>query len=177
MNEDQTFDSRSAASYALGQLLFKESSVEVGVRSVLRIAEHRGFTWWRVWATLQLVPFNAGTLGEDITRMVKEDFPEEKRGHQASLYGDQFLEYSYLRWQPETEHYAVDGIAKLEKLCALAEAAYIRGQDDLRQIVLMNTEILSRIKSRVQEFLTAIEAGHTPVPPKVSHSATSPDET
>jgi hypothetical protein len=164
--DEPSFDPQGFASYSLSQLLFKDSSVEVGVRSVLRIAEHKGLTWWRLWVTLQLTPFNADTLGEDIARIVDEDFPEEKAAHRGNLYTEHFNEYRYLRWDADTRHYTVDGLAKLEKITALAEVGYARGHDDLRMVVFTNADVLSRIKSRVQDFLTAIERGYAPRPPK-----------
>jgi len=114
---------------------------------------------------LQLIPFNSETLSEDMKRLVADDFPEEKREHQLALYVEHFNEYRALRWDQAIQHYLADGVPKMEKLVALAEAGYARGEDDLRVVVLTNTDCLSRIKSRVQEFLTTIERGYSPIPP------------
>ena len=51
---DRNDEARGIAAYALGMLTHRDSSVEAGVRSVLRIANLRDHAWWQVWAQLQL---------------------------------------------------------------------------------------------------------------------------
>jgi hypothetical protein len=69
--------------------------------------------------------------------------PEQGRAN-VPLYG--FKEYRYLRWEPDTKHYVVDGLAKLEKLSALSKLGYARGEDDLLLVVFTNADILSVVQ-------------------------------
>jgi hypothetical protein len=161
---ESAFDPQAFASYALSQLLFKDSSVEVGVRSVLRIANYKGLTWWTLWASLQLREFSPETLRADI-QAFQDDFPEEKEAHRDKIVHDQLAEYLDLRHVRDNLARPFD-LASLEKLTEIAQANAASGNEQQQSFVIELSTILSRIKSRVQTFLIAIERNEAPTPPK-----------
>lgn len=167
-DDDEVFSVRFGAAAALSQLLFKDSSVEVAVRSVLRIADHRGLTWWKLWATLQLETLRTETLGEQIAEVLDADFPEVKASQRELTVQQALDEYNYLRSSSHSFSRSTAALAVMEKETALTEMAYARdpdGLDGARQMVLARTEILSRIRSRVQYFLSTVERGESPTTP------------
>lgn len=170
----EPFDVQGFATYALSQLLFKDSSVEVGVRSVLRIAEHRGLTWWKLWASLQLLTLDAKTVDEEIAEVVDRDFPAEKAEHRGRLLRDAIEEYNYLRKSDDPRCRTSSALPLIKQDCDLAEIAFSQGMKGGHDIALGNTEILNRVKNRIQAFLTAVERGETPLPPRRSVEAAKP---
>jgi hypothetical protein len=172
MDDEDIFIARCNAAAALSQLLFKDSSVEVGVRSVLRIAEHKGLTWWKIWATMQLLHFASDEPSTQLSSILDREFPTEKGQQRALLLEQHGEEYRAMRLLLSKGSdggalYNVTDLAGIEKTLVLAEASYCQDADsELASDIRDYVTILQRIKSRVQAFLTAVEMGETPsLPP------------
>ena len=157
---DPALEARHIAVYSLGQLLQKDSSVEAGVRAVLRIATMLRHSWWQTWAFIQLTDFYEPDAMDAADRLVEAAFPEADRRRDllesamANVRATRRVELS------EPPEYYLADISDLERDLPIFEARLMKKisverfrQRDTRRA------ILNRVKNRVQIYLMAIENG------------------
>jgi hypothetical protein len=155
---------RTLAGYLLGQLLQRNSSVEVGVRGVLRIANLMHHTAWVAWASLQLVDM-ADESGIDEARVaVEHAFPD--LSHQERILQQAKEAYDSTRaGVGDAPAYQAD-IGDVETDAAIFEADLMREISDQRFRQLASRHrILNKVRNKVQSYLMMIEAGEEPVLP------------
>lgn len=160
---DNTEEARNLAAYALAMLTMKESSVEAGVRAVLRIATLLGQSWWQVWAQLQLTELvDEDTARDSVRPMLEHAFPDQSRREQiVELALADMLTTRVTA--TGSERYYLANIADIEHDLPIYEASLMRAieVDRLAQCDLRRA-ILNRVKNRTQSYLMAIEARSRP---------------
>lgn len=162
MDEEET---RHLAGYLLGQLLQKDSSVEVGVRGVLRIASLQHHAVWIAWAALQLVDMaDESGLAEARTAIEKtfSDSDTQDRIIQQAKESYDFTRASV--GNPTPNH---SDIGDLERDVAIFETELKREITETRfHQVTERHRILNRVKNSVQKYLMMVEAGKKPSEPE-----------
>lgn len=150
-------ESKGIASFALSQLLQKDSSVESAVRAVLRVAALRGHSWWEVWANLQLV-----TIGEDKNGMRKaldelgRKFPSIAQRDQ--IFDDAAKDLKHCRTDEDGQIFT-EGVGQIERRLSIREQRQALGVDEVRASDNSIREALFRIKNRAQLYLQSVECG------------------
>jgi hypothetical protein len=157
---DPLEESRHIAAFGLGQLLQKDSSVESGVRTVLRIATIRGHLWWQAWAFIQLTDFYEPDAMDNVSHRIESAFPD---GERRSDLLDSAMKAVRRTRQVDSSNppkYYLADIADLERDLPIFEARLLQkisvnrfAQRDMRRT------ILNRVKNSVQAYLMAIENG------------------
>ncbi len=146
---------RQLAQYSLGALIAKKSSVESGVREVLRIATAKGHAVWQAWAMLQLTDmFEDDGLGY-AREAISNAFPEAVR--QDTVLHKALEQYNATRLAPDDTTYRAD-IGDIEHDLIIFQA-HLRQKitttryaqrDRLRRIV-------NKVKNQAQDYLITIE--------------------
>jgi hypothetical protein len=166
-------DIRGLASYALGQMLQKGSSVEVAVRWVLRIATLKGHLHWQMWALLNLGNFTADLISKkkgdhepnlhEAIKLLGDMFPDGD-GHLAGTEAlDKVISaYTQCRRIRDGELIGLS-LGRLEEdrkeLRRMAHKSYKKELNDWFNKL---STVLNTIKNRAQIYLSSIEAGIAP---------------
>jgi hypothetical protein len=160
MSEDDATRSRQLARDALDMLLGANASTENAVRAAMRVAALRKHTFWQAWLQLQLVDLTGDRSGLDsVTTLLDAAFPEGVVSREVAA--KVFADYSASR---EVDSERIDGspIGEVEQLVQMAALLIQEGDDPGPKIyerVKRNREVLVRVKSRIQQYLSEVEGG------------------
>jgi hypothetical protein len=159
---DPSEEARNIAAFSLGQLLQKDSSVESGLRAMLRIATMRGHLWWQAWAFMQLTNFYEPDAMDGVHLLIESAFPDAERRSGLLESAMASVRETRIVGASDPPKYYLADVGDLERDLPIFEARLLRkitversAQRDMRRT------ILNRIKNRVQIYLMAIENGAT----------------
>lgn len=164
---------RSLSSYALGQLLQKNASVEVAVRQVLRVATLKNHLQWRIWAMINLTTVDPAKESAEsslppireqtLTQMhhLLDDFFPPKTGdvaRQAVL--NRVIESVTACRRIKPGRTMADSVTTLERRFKEERRAIRKGSGD-DELYSTLERILDRIKTQAQMYLSSVESGST----------------
>jgi hypothetical protein len=161
VSEDDRSRARKLATDALQDLRTVGTPIQVGIHKAIRVAALCGHPFWRAWLQLQLVDLTGDRANlASIKTMLDAALADERVSQEVAV--NVFLDYTESRSIdiPDT----IDGspITDLEQLVEMATLLLQDGDDPGPKIferVRRNKQILSRVRSRIQEYLTQVESG------------------
>jgi hypothetical protein len=163
VSEDDRRQARKLAKDALRDLQTVGTPIEVGIQKAMRVAALCGDPFWRAWLQLQLVDLTGDRANlTSIKTMLDAALPDERVSQEIAV--TVFADYTESRAIDIAN--TIDGspITDLEQLVQMAALLLQEGDDPGPKIferVRRNTLILSRVKGRIQKYLTHVESGDT----------------
>jgi hypothetical protein len=162
MPEDKRKQAQELASSALDDLTNPSVPIENAIRRAMRVAALSGHPFWRAWLQLQLVDFREakGDL-KAMREMLQGYFPDDS--HYQKVAKNVLVDYIASRSSPafEDKMYGAP-VTDMESMVETARQL-LRGvgQPDAQVMVAVqrSSQMLSRIKNRIQQYLMNVESG------------------